>query len=300
MFGASLIVCGVLLLFKPVFRNILASMIIALTIGMHFQSTTLYQREWNKLSQFFWQLTWRAPSLKSGTIVISDAIPLFYYGDNNLTPVLNWTYSPKQTSTELSYNFFDMGERLGTNLPVLEPGLPVDHGYRFVTFKSNSSNLLPVFYKEESCLKVIDQQNARTLSIPKRLRGAAQFSKPEERIVTEGEAVPPVFIPEPAHEWCYYYQKAELAAQSGNWAGVMDLYSEVLRTGYEPSDKTEWVPYIEALAVTGNIDTAIKISKRSLEQEDAKPAVCGVWSNVLSTNPTNRQFVDAIRIVGCE
>ncbi len=238
--------------------------------------------------------------MKPGTIVISDAIPLFYYGDNNLTPVLNWTYSPEQTSTELSYNFFDMGERLGTNLPELEPGLPVDHGYRFVTFKSNSSNLLPVFYKEGSCLKVIDQNNARIPFIPKRLKEAAVFSKPDERITREGEAVPPEFIPEPDHEWCYYYQKAELAAQSDNWTCVIDLYSEVLRTGYEPSDSNEWMPFIKAFTETGDFVNAIATSKRSLEQEDAKPAVCGVWSDVLTKKPTDDQIVKAIQSLGCE
>jgi hypothetical protein len=300
MLGASLIVCGGLLLFKPVFRNILASMIIALTIGMHFQSTAIYQVEWNKLSQFFWQLTWRAPSLKPGTIVISDAIPLMYYGDNNLTPVLNWTYSPEQKSTELSYNFFDMGERLGTNLPELKPGLPVEHGYRFVTFKSNSSNLLPVFYKEGSCLKVIDRQNAMVSTIPKRLRAAAEFSKPEERILSDGEAIPPAFIPEPDHEWCYYYQKAELATQMEKWDEVVALFAEASQKKFEPSDKTEWLPYIEALAETGAVDKAVEITKRSLEQEGTKQAVCGVWSDILLKKSTDSQIIKAIQIVGCD
>jgi hypothetical protein len=72
MVGASLILCGFLLLLKPEFRNFIAALLISFSIGMHYQSASNYQVEWNKLSQFFWQLTWRAPSLKSGTIVLSD------------------------------------------------------------------------------------------------------------------------------------------------------------------------------------------------------------------------------------
>ncbi len=163
MVGTSLLVAGGLLLFRPEFRNILASILVALTIGMHYQNTLLYQKEWEKLDQFFWQLTWRAPSLKTGTVVISDAIPIFYYGDNNLTPILNWTYAPENSSKNLPYNFFDMGERLGKNLPDLKPGLPVSHGYRFVNFESNSDALLPVYYKEDHCLKIVENKLHRFL-----------------------------------------------------------------------------------------------------------------------------------------
>lgn len=300
MVGASLLVCGGLLLFKPVFRNILAATLIGLTVGMHFQSTSLYQVEWNKLSQFFWQLTWRAPALEPGTIVISENIPLFYYGDNNLTPVLNWTYSPKLKSTELPYNFFDMGERLGTNLPELKPGLPVDHGYRFVTFKSNSSNLLPVYFKEGSCLKVVDRETALNPSIPKRLRAAAQFSQTGERIKNDPVSTPPSFIPEPAHEWCYYYQKAELAATEENWGVVVDLFQTLTDKGYKPADKSEWIPFIKALAESNLVGKADEVTRITLEQEGTKPVVCGVWSDVLSDKPADQQIGSIVQSMGCE
>lgn len=300
MVGASLLVCSGLLLFKPVFRNILAAFVIGLTVGMHFQSTSLYQVEWNKLSQFFWQLTWRAPSLEPGTIVISENIPLFYYGDNNLTPVLNWTYSPELKSTELSYNFFDMGERLGTNLPELKPGLPVNHGYRFVTFNSNSSNLLPVYFNEGSCLKVVDHNTSLDPSIPKKLRTAAQFSQTGDRIKSTPRATPPAFIPEPAHEWCYYYQKAELAAAEKNWGEVLGLYKIVTDKGYKPADKTEWIPFVRALAESNSVDKADEITRIALEQEESKPAVCGVWSDVLSDKPADQNIIAIVQDLGCE
>ncbi len=300
MVGASLILCGFLLLFKPAFRNALAAIIISLSIGMHYQSTSLYQLEWNKLSQFFWQLTWRAPSLEPGTIVISDSIPLFYYGDNNLTPVLNWTYSPEQKSTTLLYNFFDMGERLGTNLPELKPDLPVKHGYRFVTFESTSSNLLPVFFKEGGCLKVVDKTTVLDSSIPKRLRAAAVFSDPGKLILNNTVSKPPSFIPEPSHDWCYYYQKAELGAQYFDWPSIVDQYSEVVESGFEPVDQTEWAPFIKAFAINGKMEIAEELSERAMEQEGAKLLICEIWTEIAARESSNFSGDEVIRRLGCE
>jgi hypothetical protein len=299
MVGASLLIAGSLLLFKPIFRNILASLLIALTIGMHYQNTVLYQAEWQKLNQFFWQLSWRAPSLEPGTIVISDKIPLFYYGDNNLTPVLNWTYSPDGKSRDLAYNFFDMGERLGKNLPDLKPDLPVSHGYRFVNFESTSSALLPVFYKEGSCLRIVDEQTSQISSIPKRLRAAAEFSKPENRILTDPQSKPPEFMPEPDHNWCYYYQKAELAAQQSDWNGVNRLYDQVNEKSLLPTDKTEWLPFIEAMAKTNKFDKAIDLTRSSLEQDGARSAVCGLWNRMSMDSSLEKGVSNNIGQSGC-
>lgn len=300
MLGASLLLSGFLLLFKPVFRNLLAAIIISLSIGMHYQSTSLYQLEWKKLSQFFWQLTWRAPSLEPGTIVISDNIPLFYYGDNNLTPVLNWTYAPEQSSTTLLYNFFDMGERLGTNLPELKPDLPVKHGYRFVMFESTSSNLLPVFYKEGGCLKVVDKTTALDTSIPKRLRAAAVFSEPGRLILNKPVSKPPAFIPEPSHDWCFYYQKAELGAQNSDWPSIVDQYSEAVKSGFVPVDQTEYAPFILALAKTGNFSKAEELSEKAMEQEGAKPLICEIWMDIVARETSSFSGDEVFQRLGCE
>jgi hypothetical protein len=300
MLGTSLLTAGGLLLFRPQIRNILASILIALSIGMHYQNTLLYQKEWAKLDQFFWQLTWRAPSLKPGTVVISDAIPLFYYGDNNLTPVLNWTYAPAANSINIPYNFFDMGERLGKNLPDLKPDLPISHGYRFVNFESTSNALLPVFYKEGNCLRVVDEQTALLSSIPKRLRAVAEFSRPENLILTTPPSIPPAFIPEPAHGWCYYYQKAELAIQLSDWQSAIQYYRTVSDRNLSPADKTEWLPFIEGMIQTGGYPEAVKLSNIALEQEGAKPVICGLWNKMANEKPSQQDIGTSLGQIGCE
>jgi len=283
MFGVSLLLAGGLLFFRPVLRNILAALIIAFSVGMHYQNTQVYQVEWNKLSQFFWQLSWRAPGLQPGTVVISDAIPLWYYGDNNLTPITNWMYAPESHSTDIPYNFFDMGERLGKSLPDLQPGLPVDHTYRFLNFNSTSDKLFPVFYNPRHCLRVIDGLSAQIKGVPNRLRKTASFSDPQGLITTTSVAVPPAFIPEPQHDWCYFYQKAELASQLHNWEEVNSLWDQALSLNYQPVDKTELIPFIQAKLQTGDFDTAGQLSREVMKQDDTKPVICALWKEQMTS-----------------
>jgi hypothetical protein len=89
-----------------------------------------------------------------------------------------------------------------------------------------------------------------------------------DRIIPEGTApVPPavLFEGEPAHGWCYYYQKASLARQSGNWEEIGKLYDQVRKLNLETDDKSEMIPFLEGLVNLGRIEDA-----RSLFQQEIK------------------------------
>ena len=55
-----------------------------------------------------------------------------------------------------------------------------------------------------------------------------------------------IFGPEPAHDWCYYYQKIDLARQKLDWQAAADLADDALSLGLEPADASEWLPLLEA------------------------------------------------------
>jgi hypothetical protein len=247
---------------------------------MHFQNAGLYQIEWEKLQQLFWQLTWRAPSMKPGTIVISEDIPIFYYGDNNFTAVLNWTYAPDHKGTNIPYNFFDMGERLGTNLSRLEPGLPVKHGYRFLNFESTSDMLLPVYFSENKCLRVLDSSKNALINVPDRLGKSATFSNPEALISDTSNQKPPAFLPEPDHDWCYFYQKAELYTEKGDWNTVLEYHNDATVRRLSPVDKSELSPFIIAMYQTGRIQEAINLSFEMRGQEGNGEYLCLIWDRM--------------------
>lgn len=300
MIGTSLLISGGVLLVRPILRNPAIALLIALSTGMHYQNYVFYQIEWEKLNQFFWQMTWRAPGLEPGTILVSDEIPILYYGDNNLTPILNWIYDPDQQSKELAYNFFDLGERLGKNLPALEPDMPVSHGYRFLNFSSNSNFLLPVYFDSENCLKIIDDSMSNYEKIPNRLREIEAFANPYDLIQIQNHNTPPRFLPEPEHSWCYFYQKAGLAVQMKNWQEVEDLFFLVKEQGLKPQDQTEWLPFIRGLAFSGNLENALEITQIGLHNEKAKPVICSMWNNIAATESLNPDVLEAYSQLECQ
>ena len=55
-----------------------------------------------------------------------------------------------------------------------------------------------------------------------------------------------IFGSEPQHGWCYYYEKADLAAQQGDWKTVASLGEKALSLGFYPSDSVEWMPFLQA------------------------------------------------------
>jgi hypothetical protein len=74
------------------------------------------------------------------------------------------------------------------------------------------------------------------------------------------EPLESVFGPEPAHEWCWYYQQASLARQTGDWETVAALGDEALNLGFYPADSVEWMPFMQAYAILGREKDLKKLS----------------------------------------
>ena len=163
MLGASLVGVGLLeMLAAPRYRLLLAAILVGLAVGSHFQNALVYRAEWKKLQSFFWQLTWRAPGLEPGTLILFDVIPLNRYSDNDLTALLNWTYAPDLNTRQIPFKFFDLTIRLDSEyegLPALEKGLPVEHNHRGLFFKTTTSDTLAVHYNPPDCLVVLSPED---------------------------------------------------------------------------------------------------------------------------------------------
>ncbi|MEI6291291.1 MAG: hypothetical protein WCP19_12740, partial [Chloroflexota bacterium] len=87
-----------------------------------------------------------------------------------------------------------------------------------------------------------------------------------DRIMVDGVSPVPsksIFGVEPAHTWCYYYEKAELALQKQDWQEIIRLGKEVNQHELHPVDRIEWAPFLQAYAFSGDEmsfkSTALKI-----------------------------------------
>jgi hypothetical protein len=113
------------------------------------------------------------------------------------------------------------------------------------------------------------------------LVNAISLSDPSNIIVDSHQTVKLPFLSEPEHNWCYYFAKAELAYQQNDLKKSIDLIDEAKSLGYGPEDPFEWLTYIEAQALTGNIEAADKLSKDVFRQDNGiRKGLCEVWKRV--------------------
>ena len=90
-----------------------------------------------------------------------------------------------------------------------------------------------------------------------------------------------LFGNEPSHGWCYAYAKAEIARQSGQWDEVVNLFKEAQKEDLSPALPVEYLPFIEAFARIGDMDTAIKLTERTIKgQPTLCPALNTLWNRV--------------------
>ena len=260
------------------------SMGIALAIGFQVQTAQAYRQDWVNLENLLWQMTWRAPAIRPNTLMLTDSMGLRFYEDDSLTAPINWTYDPDNTGSQMSYILFDLLVRKNSFMDQ-NAGVAIQRDFRGKTFTGTTSQTLVMVYDPPSCLKILDPVYDRALPrMPERVLRVLALSSPQQWIeAAAGPAAPPVeiFGPEPRRRWCYYYEKAALARQTGDWAEIVRLAGESLRRGIRPErpqDQVEFLPFIEGYARMGLWDDAAQMSlDTAFWAPDTQPALCLLW-----------------------
>ena len=269
----------------------LISLIVGLSSGVHLFSALDYRLSWSKQQEFFWQLAWRAPVIQPNTLVLISTDAFRYVTDNSLSAPLNWVYAPEQDSARMPYQFFDLEARLGSDLPALSEGIPIIHDYRATHFEGSTSQAVVIFYDPPRCLKVIDPiLDGDLLNKPEDIAEALPLSRPY--LIQDGELsseVERLFGPPPEREWCYYFEKAELAGQLGDWAKAAALADQALSNmpKLEGGQAYELVTFIRGYAYSNRWEKALALSRRGAEISDKMPQVlCDLWSQFAASPPT--------------
>ena len=292
MLGASLLLVGVIEAFlRPVLpKIILVAVIVGLATGANFQLSRDYHLEWAKVQDFYWQLSWRAPGIQKDTILLTHSLGLnyerefLYFNENSLTALLNWVYSPENNTAQFDYFVYFSNAVDGGGLLKQPMGSEVTRKLRTASFTGSTSQILGVYFAADGCLQVLDQTGETLPMLPNDLLPALSISN-TDLILPDPDSpliLPPdLFGEEPAHGWCYYYEKAELARQMGDWQEVVDLGTQVEASGLEPAWLSEWLPFIEGYAHLGNFQKAEDITFQAMEGYPLMASgVCRTWARI--------------------
>ncbi len=308
MFGVSLLIAGLVELIPARFRVAFTVVIVALSAGRQVMIGDSFLRDWQSQKNLFWQMHWRAPALQPDTLVLMNE-NLLYYADNSISAAVNWIYDPNANADDINFVLFYPSNRLNGSLTSLEPNTPIRYSYIAGEFNGNTSDALAFYYAPPYCLRLLDpdlDSNNRFILEDSLMRQASALSNPQ-RILREATASMPAFYgAEPPHGWCYYFQKAELARQFGDWDEVNRLADAAFKLDEHFNNPVELFVFIEGYAHAGDWEEAIQLSKeaRQVSKSYVDPLLCKLWKRIETETVENEGRAETLNeifeLTGCE
>jgi hypothetical protein len=237
--------------------------------------------------------------MKPGTALLTDQLSIDYETDLSFMAPLNWMYAPDYTRSDLPYALVFIETRLGkASLPSLAPGTDIFMGMRAADFYGSTSQVIVIHKPENGCLRVLDAGLGDQITYAREsplLLESIPLSNPDLIDVDSTHTPKLPFLSEPEHTWCYYFAKAELARQKGDWQQVIELYDEASALEYKAGDSLEWLVFIEAQAMSGNLTVAQELSDRAVAEDGrVRRGVCQVWERVQASGPARGGTLSAV------
>jgi hypothetical protein len=256
----------------------LLAILVASSISYQIYNSNQYRKDWEIQRNIYWQLAWRVPVLKPGTAVIGSGTftdkSSFY--DGGYIVSLLFSQSP---SADPQYGYFDIW-----HLPAesYQPGLSLVSTERGGQFSGNSSQAIGMYFNfsTNECVRVLDPVYTGDPKFNAGLSNIIPISNLAEISVGDGTRVPDpaTFGMEPAHTWCYYFEKADLARQMGDWQTILKLGAQAESKGLGSNSGSEYLPFIEAYAQTGQWSQALDMSLNAQDNTAGLDALlCNNW-----------------------
>jgi hypothetical protein len=234
----------------------------------------------------------------------------------------------EDATVELPYLLRYLDLRAGWQLPAPGSGANFEvPNYSNLRFSGNEADTLLVYFQAPYCLQVLHAEHSAGHP---HLLGADFYNNqpdlldeifnpefpqfPEETIewlpyarwaAIEPGAVTPELPPTmetgaAAEDWCYYFEQADLARQTGDWAAAAELGDQAQARGLSALHASEWVPFIEGYAHMGDWQQAQALTERAMQADGAMQAMlCGTWERVAASAGPASEIEAELDYLGC-
>jgi len=282
--AGSLLMGGIVYSVVPrKFRTTALSVLVALAALSHHGLAAKAVAEQDAISDFWWQVTWRAPRILDDTLLVVR-YPNVQYMDNDemVWGPANFIYNrePQEAGpVKVLISAARMEQEAITNIVMGSKDFDkVDLVIKYTSIHYNYKNILVVTQPaEQSCVHLIDWRWPDISAYDEPLVSISALKSDTANVVID-EVVPLpqkyVFGTEPLHSWCFYYQKADLARQQGNWEEIAALAKQAARQELHPNDQIEWMPFLQAYAFLGDEKEVKQISTRINTEAYNKQQAC--------------------------
>ena len=293
MFGVCLFAVGFLswLSDRRQPQIIAVSILLALAVHTNLYTAKSFQISWERQRAFYWQLYWRAPYVTPNTPFISDGEIFPFVGRYSTSMGIALLYPPAGNPRQVPYWFFVYWENIFRLEDKLFTGTRLPEGLRNYTFSGQSRESLVFRFAADQgqCLEILSPPDVNVKEITEPLKSLAAISNLQR--ISDSPLVPnwkpprQIFGTEPEHQWCYYFEKAELAAQVQDWQQVVSFLEEARSKGYTAADEEEYLVFIDAYIQLGDYqqayDLTMDIKGGSKKNNDI---LCALWKRNGASN----------------
>ena len=296
--GVSMLLVGTIsLLVKSRLKFILFALLIGIAIATHYGNAVQWTELWGDQRELWWQLSWRAPQLKEGTVLLVEMPDQRFYEDYEVWGPANLLYDPNGDSLRVRSEIF-----APDTLEKIRVGQTENRSLRDILEFSRSyhNSLILTRPERTSCWHILDgndpvfpQQTSAMLYATVRLSHIDQIE------VNAPQSTPPVHIfgSEPEHRWCYYFQRASLEAQREDWDSVAQLTDQALEAGFKPIDRSEWLPFLKGLVMVGRNADAEQMALWIRDNGTVRHRQCDYLNETALPDPVRQTY---LREILCE
>lgn len=277
MMGSVMVIIGLLSWVRAEIKYPAVLVLVLVSLTVHFGNTTLYAKNYEAVRTTWWQLTWRAPDIIPRSTLTGKIEEGRLIESPTIWGPVNMIYYPGRKFVIAGAEILNEQTRDWIYEKAVVPQVKRLNGW------DNDFGQLLVFSREaDSCLHVFDGRHLEIseFSDPLVVEVAAysQIGRIDPGSDKELRINPEIFGPEPAHGWCYYYQKAQLARQARDWDTTASLGEQVIEQKLKTNDGIEWLVFVQGLAYTQSSAYNAALG-RLLEDDYAARQACEVYTS---------------------
>ncbi len=300
LLGVGLLYAALVVRLRPVpgVQRGLVWLLLALAGQTLFFNAWGYRVAWKQVRQIYAQLYWRAPGIDPGTPLLGEGAQAKYISQYVVGESLNVLYAAAQTEPRTLAYWFYSAAALPRPSAQAEP-VPLETQHKIWTFRGDARHsvlfLSRLARQGQRCVWVLTPEDRDNPYIPDEVRPYTAYAD-WTRIRASSAGPPPAFfgIPPQSEDWCFFYEKAELARQQGDWAAVAALWEEIQARHLRARHIYEYRPFVLALGHLGRWDEAAALSRRAWHErpiggdDEAVVYLCQTWRTLQQQTPATQ------------
>jgi hypothetical protein len=302
--GVAILIPAILMQFKnQALQNIVAVALCLAAMLTHHANTVKHAQETALNRNFWWQVAWRVPHFQKNTTLVANNPGVATEEDYFVWGPASLIYYPERRKpTGIQPGLFAAILNQDTVTKILaRERQEFDNRKNIITYKNYRNFVLLNQPSLNACVHIVNGLAPEYSSTDMdSIRAIAPYSELEHIQPDETPHTPPeiVFGPEPVHGWCYYYQKADLARQKGDWDEAIRIGDQASAQNLTPIDPIEWLPFLQAYAQTGHVDRLQELAPNITADPYIARQVCQILGDTSGLSAGVTEIITSLYCMG--